>query len=190
MQQVKTRGIWWTDTEVIWGPMALNLRFYILPILLITYRLILKGFVLIPTNTATYKSTSRWSSLILQRRNTWDVHGCSTASLEKGSVFWCILPLVLQCISTCSLLWLVVTGCHEFGIFPWILGWVAIIIPIDELQPNSGRGGPGHPVALAHQAVLVALGDLWDDPDVSQIWGQSVLKPSIKRCLPLCSWES
>ena len=26
--------------------------------------------------------------------------------------------------------WLVVTGCHEFGIFPWI-NWLSIIIPID-----------------------------------------------------------
>ena len=173
MQQVKTRGIWWTDTEVIWGPMALNLRFYILPILLITYRLILKGFVLIPTNTATYKSTSRWSSLILQRRNIWDVHGCSTASLEKGSVFWCILPLVLQCISTCSLLWLVVTGCHEFGIFPWILGW--LILPIDELQPNS-EGWPGPPRGPGPPSSSgCPNGGLWDDGMIPMC-----LKPNLR----------
>ena len=40
--------------------------------------------------------------------------------------------------------WLVVTGCHEFGIFPFI-NWVSIIIPTDEVVYFSGRGGEKPP---------------------------------------------
>ena len=54
-------------------------------------------------------------------------------------------------IGTSTKIWLVVTGCHEFFIFPEILG-ISFIIPMDELIFFRG-------VAKNHQAEILFFED-------------------------------